>query len=243
MPIIILMAVGIISFIFAYMLYYKGAYWLISGINFMPREKAQERYDLTGLTRHFGKMLAIIGLSLFLGGIAVWAGHQRIMMLLISSMFIIIPFFMFGAQRYDKVGGKTQKIVNIVVASLMGIIAIFIVSMLLSSSKAPAVYVENNTLVIKTVYGTEVPLGSIEEIGRVNLAERDIRKSNGFNFGDTLRGNFSVEGLGSVLLYQQGSPGDTVLIRTRDKTILINMGSPGANDQLIQLIKTKSPQD
>lgn len=66
---IIFMVLSAMLFLFAYLLYFKEAYWLISGINFTPRETVRERYDLTGLTRHLARMCALIGIVLLVSGV------------------------------------------------------------------------------------------------------------------------------------------------------------------------------
>ena len=65
-----------------------------------------------------------------------------------------------------------------------------------------------------------------------DLRGRDISKLNGFNMGDNLKGNFDVEGIGTVTLYQQGKPCNSVLIWAADRKYLINLGNEAENENL-----------
>jgi hypothetical protein len=82
------------------------------------------------------------------------------------------------------------------------------------------------------MYGTEIPLDSIRKVDMFDLTGRDITKMNGFNMGNNLKGKFKVEELGTVTLYQQGKPCNSVLIWSDDKKYLINLGSEAENEDL-----------
>ena len=87
---------------------------------------------------------------------------------------------------------------------------------MLNGAKDPVIHIEGDSLVIRSAYGTEIPLGSIDQIDMMDLTGKEISKINGFNMGDNLKGLFSVNGLGTVTLYQQGEPGNSVYIKTDD---------------------------
>ena len=236
LPGIIMIVLSGVLFTFAYQLYFKEAYWLISGINFSPRQGAQERYDLSGITKHLGRMCGLIGLVLLLSGIAIWLEYSMLFILLISSMFLIVPIFLFGSERYILEGRKTQRIINVVITVFMGAVAVFVIVMLLIGSKVPNISIEDGNLIIESMYGTEVPIDSIEQIDRVDLTGKDMMKLNGFDAGDIRKGYFDVEGLGSVMVFQHGNNEDFIRIRTADHTILIDLGSEDANRDMESLI-------
>ena len=84
----------------------------------------------------------------------------------------------------------------------MTAVAVFVVVTTLTGAKPPEIQIEGNSLVIESMYGTEIPLSSIERVDMVNLAGKDISKLNGFNMGNNLKGSFDVEGTGTVTIYQ-----------------------------------------
>lgn len=231
-PGIIFMALGAMLFVFAYLLYFKEAYWLISGINFTPRETVRERYDLTGLTKHLARMCALIGLVLIVSGVGAFFGLFVLQAATFFSIFIIIPFFMFGTERYMYVGRKTQRIINIAITALMVLVAVFVVSTTAIGSKAPVILITEDSLKIQSMYGTEIPLETIRSVDMFDLTGRGITKLNGFNLGDNLKGQFDVEELGHATVYQQGKPCNSVLIWTDDKEYLINLGNEAENENL-----------
>ncbi|MEL7656087.1 MAG: PH domain-containing protein, partial [Bacillota bacterium] len=195
------------------------------------------RYDLSGLTKHFGRMCGLIGLVLLLSGIAVWLEREVVFTLLTGSMFLILPIFLFGSERYIMEGRKKQRIINIVITVFMGVVAVFVIAMVLIGSKAPVIYIDDENLVIESMYGIELPIDSIEQIERIDLTGKKISKLNGFDAGDIRKGRFSVEDLGRVTVFQQGKTGEFISIQTDEDIILIDLGSKDANRDLESLIR------
>jgi hypothetical protein len=232
LPGIIFMALSAMLFIFAYLLYFKEAYWLISGINFTPRETVRERYDLSGLTKHLARMCAIIGTVLLISGVGAFLGREMLFAAPIFSLFIILPVFLFGTERYMYVGRKTQRIINIAVTALLAVVSVFVISTTVTGAKPAIITIDEGSVMIESMYGTEISLDSIESVDMFDLTGRDISKLNGFNMGDNLKGKFDVEGIGTTTLYQQGKPCNSVLIRAGDRKYLINLGSEAENENL-----------
>lgn len=232
LPGILFMVLSAIMFVIAYFLYFKEAYWLISGINTSPRQTVRERYDLPGLTKHMGRMCALIGLIMLVSGFGAFSGLDLLFAVPLGLIFIIVPIFLFGIERYMYVGRKSQRIINIVITVFLTAVAVFTAVMLISGSRAPSIYIEEESLVIKSVYGAEIPLDSVQQIGMADLTGREISKINGFNLGNNLKGRFYVEGLGKIIIFQQGKPCNSILVETEEKTYLINLGTAAENDIL-----------
>lgn len=229
---IIFLVLGSVLFLIAYLLYFKEAYWLISGINFTPRETVRERYDLTGLTKHLARMCALIGMVLVVAGVGAFFGLYVLQAVTFLSIFIIIPAFLFGTERYMYVGRKTQRIINIAITAFLAIVAIFVIATTAVGMKPPVIEVKEDSIRIESMYGTEIPLASIQSVDLFDLTGHEITKLNGFNLGDNLKGQFDVEELGHTTVYQQGKPCKSVLIWTDDEEYLINLGSETENENL-----------
>lgn len=231
-PGIIFTIISLILFSIAYLLYYKEAYWLISGINFSSKETAYERYDIPGLTKHLGRMCALIGLVILVSGIGAFLERELLFAVPMGFIFIIIPIYLFGTERYMYEGKRLQRIINIAITMLMTIVAVFVIITTVSGSKPPMIAIEGDMLTIRSMYGTEIPLDSIQQVDMYDLSGKEISKLNGFNMGNVLKGRFTVEGLGSVTIYQQGAPCSSVLIKTDEDTYLINLGNETDNQNL-----------
>jgi hypothetical protein len=224
-PGIVFTIISLILFSIAYLLYYKEAYWLISGINFSSKESAYERYDIPGLTKHLGRMCALIGLVILVSGIGAFLGRELLFTVPIGFIFLIIPVYLFGTERYLFDGKRLQRIINIAITMLMTIVAVFVIITTVSGSKPPVIEIKGDTLAIRSMYGAEIPLDTIRQVDLIDLSGKEISKLSGFNMGDVLKGRFTVEGLGSVTIYQQGTPCSSVLIRTAEDAYLINLGN------------------
>jgi len=243
-PGILFIALSMIFFVIAYLLYYKEAYWLISGINLGPRQTVHERYNLSGLTKHMGRMCALIGLVMLASGVGAVAGLEMMVLIPVSFIFVIVPVFLFGSERYLYVGRKRQRILNIVITGFVIAVAVFTVPMLVNGAKAPEIRITENSIVIESVYGTEIPLDSIEKISMVDLSGKEFHKLNGFNMGDTLKGSFRVENLENVTVYLQENSCPSILLETADRTYLINLGSETENNKLKKsIIEAKKTND
>lgn len=229
---ILFIVIGFIMFILAYFLYFKEAYWLISGVNLRPRQTVRERYDLPGLTKHMGRMCALIGLILLVSGIGTFLDLDMVVIVPLGFIFIVVPAFLFGSERYMYEGRRTQRILNLVITAVLAVIVFFTAVMMVSGARAPKIYIEDESLVIESVYGTEIPLDSIQNVAMIELEGRQLSKINGFDLGDRLRGRFQVEGLGNAQVFQQGKPCNSVLIRTEKRVYLINLGTEDENKNL-----------
>ena len=229
---ILFVTIGFIMFILAYFLYFKEAYWLISGINLRPRQTVRERYDLPGLTRHMGRMCALIGLILLVSGIGAFLDRDMVVIVPLGFIFIVVPVFLFGSERYMYEGRRTQRILNLVITAFLAVTVFFTAVMMVSGARAPKIYIEDETVVIESAYGTKIPLDSIQEVAMIELEGKQLSKISGFNLGDRLRGRFQVEGLGNAQVFQQGKPCNSVLIRTEKRMYLINLGTEAENEKL-----------
>jgi hypothetical protein len=219
-------------FVIAYFLYFKEAYWLISGVNTSPRQTAHERYNLPGLTKHLGRMCGLLGFIVLVSAVGAFAGLEMLFMLPLCLVFVIVPVFLFGTERYMYEGKKSQRIINIVITAFMAAVVIFVAVTTVVGAKVPVIEIKDEKLMIESMYGAEIPLESIKQVQMIDLTGRKIGKLNGFNMGNNLKGRFAVEDLGSVKLYQQGKPCISVLITTSDDTYIINLGSEAENESL-----------
>lgn len=240
---ILFVTIGFIMFILAYFLYFKEAYWLISGINLRPRQTVRERYDLPGLTRHMGRMCALIGLILLVSGIGAFLDRDMVVIVPLGFIFIVVPVFLFGSERYMYEGRRTQRILNLVITAFLAVTVFFTAVMMVSGARAPKIYIEDETVVIESAYGTEIPLDSIQEVAMIELEGKQLSKISGFNLGDRLRGRFQVEGLGNAQVFQQGKPCNSVLIRTEKRMYLINLGTEAENEKLRKEIEEGMEED
>lgn len=231
-PGILFAVIGAILFVIAYFLYFKEAYWLISGVNFHSRRSAYERYNIPGLTKHMGRMCFLLGLIMMVAGAGAFTGSEMFMLIPMGFIFIMIPAFLFGTERYMITGRKTQRIINIIITLFMAAVAVFVIATMVTGVKGPDVRITDESLIIESAYRAEIPLDTIRQVDMVNLEGRKTGKIDGFNLGNHLAGRFAVEGLSIVMLYQKGEPCNSVMIKTNGETYLINLGSEAENKKL-----------
>jgi hypothetical protein len=76
------------------------------------------------------------------------------------------------------------------------------------------------------LYSADVPIRDIQELSLQDTIPRVGRKRNGFNAGDTLRGNFTLDVLGDGQIFVTYGTAPYVVMKTRDSFVIVNFSDP-----------------
>jgi hypothetical protein len=98
--------------------------------------------------------------------------------------------------------------------------------------------VEKDKIIINGVYGTNILFEDIQDIKLENAIPKVLKKTNGMNVGDNLKGEFEVENLGKVKLFLS-SKKTCIYIYTED-IIILNLKDSQDTEQLYKLIKSRT---
>jgi hypothetical protein len=91
----------------------------------------------------------------------------------------------------------------------------------------PTVRVGADTLEIESpFYGRAFAADDITSVSLESTLPRVLVRTNGFAAGGTLRGHFTVEGLGEGLLFVEQGSAPFVLVRLREGFVIVNLPEP-----------------
>ncbi len=76
------------------------------------------------------------------------------------------------------------------------------------------------------LYSADVPMRDIQEVSLQDTIPRVVRKTNGFNAGNTLRGNFRLDVLGDGKIFINRGVPPYVVVKTPDSFVIVNFTEP-----------------
>lgn len=240
----VIIFVGILCIVLGVLVKYFKCYWLIAGYNTMSKEK-RKNVDTESLGRLMGNFMFLLGGTIIIGGILIFTGFKTIgTMLIIVPMFILTPYVMVKSQKYDKNSlepdgsmKKSTKLTLGVIIGLTSIIFIFIVVFYIYGVQEPKVAVDNERVKISGMYASTVPTDDIMEVVLLDSIPKVLRKDNGFDFGNILRGYFNLESIGKGRLYINNGKPTYVYLRLKKGFVIINHNNSEETQELYNRIR------
>lgn len=171
----------------------------IAGYNTMSKEQ-KSNVDIGGLSSYLKKGLIIVGVFIIIGyylfssfGLYTLANSMVVISLFVGTTLLIV-----NARKFDR--NKTGK-KAVVVCILLGVAALFVAGLFYSGSKPVELIVNNQSLIIRGMYGFEVPIRNIQEVRLVENIPTITARTNGYSFGTTKKGYFNLEEYGNCRLF------------------------------------------
>lgn len=239
LPVLILMlSITALFIILGILIKYLGCYWLIAGYNTMPQEK-KENVDVEGLGSFLGNSLFLIGGIFLLGTVMNFFGYTLAFILSLASLFLITPYMLIKAQKYDKnnltESGKIKTSIKAIIGLLI-LVLLIVGSMIIYGSLDNEVSLNANSIEIKGKYGATINFSEIERISLIDELPPVNKKVNGFKLGDILKGYFDLETLGEGILFIQRGQPPYIYIELKDSYIIINSEDPNVTQELYSAI-------
>lgn len=211
---------------------------IIAGYNTMSREE-KENVDIKGLSSHLRNGMILIGLLVILVPLLLnWVGFSKLAnQSLFFILFIGVILTVITAQRYDhnkpsksNIKGKWVAIITISAA------IVFSIGLILYGLFSTNISLENDTFKISGIYKTKIAVSSIERIELIEKLPKITLKTNGFNFGEVLKGNFKTEEFGVVKLYVEYLKGPFLeIVHADGKRVYINLKKIKSKDLFDEL--------
>lgn len=210
--------------LFGYLIVKKEYYGLLSGFAMKSDEEQQELIK-RGYPQAAGKGLTYSGYILVMGLILQLVNVPHAIMLSWVVMLLYLFGYLFYISKYDIEKTKKRNL-YILAATMIFTFGIIFWGIYVGVSSNELI-VKNDQVHITGMYGVEWPLDEITSVSIVHELPRIQMRTNGFAYGDRLKGNFRIEGLGTGKLYlyrnhlpyvfiQRGE--DYVFINSKDKT-------------------------
>lgn len=215
--------------------YFKWDF-LISGYNTMNKNQKQN-VDIEGLRKAIGNFLFLMAGILLISSITDKMGYKSFSFI---TMILFLPLtiaFVAFVQKYDhNTNAKLSKFNIKAGLIILLIILIPMLSLLIYGSREPIVEVSSDRITIKGTYGVSIERDDIEEITLEGNIPKILQKTNGFDLGYILRGNFRLEGIGHSKIYIHENKSPYIVIKTDKRYYIINYRNSEKTEELYKRI-------
>lgn len=217
-------------------------HFLIAGYNTMSKEQ-QARVDTKRLGRLMGIYSYVNGGALFLMGILhAWGLNPGITPILvffaISTVYLFIKARKTDGNLYGA-DGKLRKGAGKQLAVLTGvlvIVAVFVASLLIYSSRETKVTLLDEGLQIHGMYGGVYNWSSMEEVRLIDSLPDIEKRTNGSDVGSHLKGHFRTTEYGSVKLFVNTEKPPFIFLQNNGRTIIFNLSDAEKTQDTIKEI-------
>lgn len=212
-------------------------YFLISGYNTMSK-KQKENVDTEGLGKLMGNFSFVMAALILISGIAQRNGYRLLTLISLLSIVPLTIFLIILAQKYDhNTMTKSDKAEMKVGIGLIIVTGLLVSTMLIYGAREPKVEVISNKIIISGMYSSSINKEDIREISLQDTIPKVLKKTNGFDFGYILRGNFTLEEIGVAKIYIRENKAPYIVIKTENKYYIINYKDSNKTMELYNKIK------
>lgn len=216
---ILFFALGFLFLFFAISISKKKWYFLISGYN-TSSESEKEKIDIEEMARHISIMCYIISSIFFIGGIVSFTFKLSIIPFMII-LLIVISYYVWYLQRFDKNNIKKTDIKIVVLVSLLTITPVILALSL--GVKKSEIILNETYIEITGLYGNKIYKEDIKKVELVDEIPKIIKKINGYDsISHDKKGEFKLENEGESIIYIEREKGDSIKIETIEENIYIN---------------------
>ena len=227
----------IIILVLGVMIKYLKMHWLIAGYN---TSKAEDRKVMSekGIGEHMGNGLFVLAAILALGNLGKYLGYPAAQLVSWALFILATGYIVIRAQRFvpdksspDPVSSKKAMVwtiaINVVVFAV-------IAAMIIGGNRESTVEIEAHQVRISGMYGTRLDLREVTDIRIEDSIPAVKSRTNGYAFGDTLKGNFLLQDLGKGKLFIHSRKGPFVYIMTNQSYVIINYKEQDKTRQLYE---------
>jgi uncharacterized protein DUF3784 len=196
---------------------------LIAGYNTMSaKEKA--KVDIDGLSSMMRNTLIIMGVLVALSqplmtllDLKQYTSGALITIVLFSTFFMVLT-----AQKFKNKNDRSPKNNKWIVYTIIGF-AVFgslLFGSLFYGASKPEIKIVNQQLYVSGIYSVAT---EVESLALVEVLPKILKRTNGYGFGSTFKGNFKLQDYGKAKLYLESLNGPYILVKTKNGTsIFIN---------------------
>lgn len=237
---IIPFAVACLLFLFGVLIKYFKCYWLISGYNTATLEH-KLKVDIEGLGRFMGNSCFILAALLLIQAGLMYLKYTLGSLIILVIMPLYIIYMLVRAQSFDSTtrtaSGRMKTHVKLILGSIIAVFCI-VAAGLGYSSLPQKVTVASEYVQIGGIYGMKIRIEDIRSVILEDSIPRVIRKTNGFNMGNILKGHFRVEDLGDVKLFVHMGRPPCIYIYADDILLILNYRDSTKTRELFDSIQT-----
>lgn len=218
---------------------------LIAGYNTMSKEQ-QKKVDIKGASRMMRKTFVLMGLGtmfipylLQLAGCRTATGLVPVVIILLGTAYML-----FRSRKYtnalnspDTSVGNTHKKQKAKGFYILAFLTISLLVFFAYGLRPARVTTENEALTISGLYGTALPLQTIDSVTLIESLPSGWR-TNGIAAGAIRKGHFNLKGIGKCLLFTQSPDGPFIHITSSGSVpVILNKKTPQQTRELYEKLK------
>jgi hypothetical protein len=235
----IIVGIAFLLFIFGILIKYFKAYWLISGYNTASLEH-KRKVDIAGLGKFVGESCFVIGLFMLVLAGLIHRGYAVASVFGWPLLCVYIMYILVKAQSFDPTtrtaDGRMTFQVKVLVWAVSALLLV-VLGGLAYGSMPPQIRVTSNQVEIGGIYASQIQMDHIQELSLKNSIPKVVKKTNGFDMGNILKGNFILQDIGHVKLYAHVGRPPYVYILTDEGYVIINYGDARKTQDLYDMIQ------
>ncbi len=223
---------------------YFGGEALISGYN--TSSPAEQKYmKEKGIGAFMGNYLYLLAGIILAGYLIEKAGFIWGIDISWALFVVVIIVMLIRARRFNPPASlstpKSAKIQKIGLWASV-IITLAVVGLVTWNALPTQYHLEDKQIKITGAYGLNINYYDIDDIILQTEIPAVGMKNNGLNMGPILKGHFTVEGVGSALLFLRSAHGPVLIITFKDNSepVLINFSDPAETHRLYQQLKSQT---
>ncbi len=218
---------------------------LIAGYNTMSKEQ-QKKVDIKGASRMMRKTFVLMGLGIMLipyllqlAGCRTATGLAPVVIILSGTAYML-----FRSRKYTKTPdlpdastGTTNKKQKAKGLYILAFLTILLTVFFVYGLRPARVTTENEALTISGLYGTTLPLQTIDSVTLIESLPSGWR-TNGIAAGAIRKGHFNLKEIGKCLLFTQSPEGPFIRITSSGSVpVILNKKTPGQTRELYEKLK------
>jgi hypothetical protein len=208
--------------IFGVLIKHYKCYWLIAGYN-TTSDIERKNVDIVGLSRFMGNICFVLAAVLLVGSVLNYFGIIIGLYISIGSILFIVPFMVISTRKYYNKTANTGSSGNVIKTVIFCVIVfILVAAMIFYGTREPRIDIDHQKISISGIYGTDISIESVTNIYIKDTIPKVLKKTNGFDFGNILRGNFSLEDTDAAKLYVYRGKHPYIYIERDTGLIIIN---------------------
>ncbi|WP_316570861.1 DUF3784 domain-containing protein [Neobacillus sp. YIM B06451] len=201
----------------------KGAYWLISGFAFRPKEEQAQLIE-SALPQKVGTLLMASGAGMILLLPLLFTSFPYAVEVIIGFMLIFLLGGIIYLSRYETPAKRKRSYFITSGIAVFTFVSIGVL-MFFGYQEVELIF-KKEGMEITGMYGEEIPYGDIQTVELLEKMPKATVKVDGFGTAKIAKGNFKLEGYGTSLLFiQKGFP-PYLHIETKNGHIFINSPDP-----------------
>ncbi len=239
MAVIIILVLGV-------MIKYLKMHWLIAGYNTSPAEDRRAMSE-KGIGGFIGNGLFVLAAVLALGNLGKYLGYPMAQLVSWMLFIVVIGYIMIKAQRFapeksNHDSASSRKAAGLTIAItvvVFGVVAVGIIG----GNRESTVEFAADQVKIRGIYSTQIDLGQVTDIRLEDSIPAIKSRTNGYAFGDTLKGNFLLQDLGKGKLYIHSRKGPFLYVMTNQSYVIMNYRDPNQTRELYERLWERWDQE